>query len=496
MQTVVYARRSAESGDDYSLTTQVEACQRYAAAHGLIDVAAVEENYTGTVPLAERPSGAAVWAAVMRKQARALVVYSLDRLSRADLVDALAMLREMMRAGCAIHTVDAGPIENLNDIGLIVRSWQSSEERRKIVDRLRRGKLGKSRSAWVGVGRTPYGYLKVGVKRTARLVINPDQAEVVRRVAQWVAEEGVPLREIARRLNAAGVPPPTTLSTHWTHGVISGVLANPVIAGRVRYLSNELHLPELAIVDPALYDRVRVVLDRNRAQATRNRRQDYLLAGRIVCQCGRPLIGTVRIKGERTYLYYYCAGAYDERGRTCANARRVRVIEADALAWQYVLACAQPERLAAWRAELHAQRGESSAAPLLERLAQIDRELDRARRRIAGIMAQFGDDARPAVAEQRDAAIDAANQVIEDRQAERAQVARQVEDEAGRLAQQTSALDAVDGLRRKLVRASFPQRRQVAAVIDLRARVSVCEDGTRAITLSSLIGPAQTFPLG
>ena len=41
MQTVIYARRSAESGDDYSLTTQVEACQRYAAARGLSDVTVV-----------------------------------------------------------------------------------------------------------------------------------------------------------------------------------------------------------------------------------------------------------------------------------------------------------------------------------------------------------------------------------------------------------------------------------------------------------------------
>jgi len=492
MQTVVYARRSAESGDDYSLTTQVEACQRYAAARGLADVTVVQENYTGTVPLADRPGGAAVWQAVRGRQARALVVYTLDRLSRADLVDALAMLREMMRAGCVIHTVDAGPIESLNDIGLIVRSWQSSEERRKIVDRLHRGKIGKARSGWVGDGRPPYGYDKIGVKRQARLVINEERAGIVRRMINWLLVDRVPLREIARRLNEGGVLPARGAG-RWTHSTVGQVLGNPILCGLVVYATERAYLPELAIIDVDTYDRIKAVLADNRARASRNRRREYLLAGHIRCECHKSMIGLARVVGEKTYLYYRCAQwTAREFDRTCANRLAIRTEVVDGLAWSYVLACAQPEQLAAWRAELQASGTAAALAPWRARLAEIDRDIDQARRRIARVMAQFGDDRRPAVSEQRDVIIDEANALIERRTAERVQVAREAEDEAGRTARQDEALTVVARLRRKLEHATPAQRRQVVQVIDLRVTVRAVEDG-REIRVASLIGPERVF---
>ncbi|MCL5460028.1 hypothetical protein M3M33_15435, partial [Loigolactobacillus coryniformis] len=78
--------------------------------------------------------------------------------------------------------VDQGVVESVQDIGVIIRGWQAGEERRKIIDRLVNGKLIKARAAWVGVGRTPYGYTKQGSKKTAQLVINPDQARVIRQM--------------------------------------------------------------------------------------------------------------------------------------------------------------------------------------------------------------------------------------------------------------------------------------------------------------------------
>jgi len=492
MQTAIYARRSAERGDDYSLDTQADACRRYAAAHGLTVTDEYRDNHTGSAHLRDRPNGVTLWRAIERRQVGAVVVYTLDRLSRADIPDALLMMREMMRAGVTLHAIDTGPIENLNDIGLIVRSWQSSEERRKIIDRLQRGKMGKARSAWVGIGKPPYGLRKVGARREARLEIDPATSAVVRQMVDWLLVDGLRLRAIARRLNEARVSPPTTRTEHWNHTTVYRILSNRALLGELRYRSVTVTLPEVALIDAATFDQVQAVLDANRAGAARNRRREYLAAGCVKCQCGKSMIGFGGLVGGKTYQYYRCAQWQAEEGaRTCTNARGIRAGDLDAAVWGYVLACAQPEALAAWRAELRASDGTQSAEPWRKRLAEIDREIDQARRRIAGLMAQYGDEARPEVAKQRDAAIDAANALIEERTKEREGAARRVADESGRLAQQSDALTAVEQARRKLERATFEQRRQVLEVAGVRVEIKV-EGEKRTARIWSLIGPEQT----
>ncbi len=488
----IYARRSAERGDDYSLDTQAEACRRYAAAHGLTVTDEVRDNHTGSVHLRERPNGAGLWKSIERRQVRAVVVYTLDRLSRADIPDALLMMREMMRAGVAIHAIDTGPIEDLNDISLIIKSWMSSEERRKIIDRLQRGKRGKARLAWVGIGKPPYGLRKVGVRDKARLEVDDTHAAIVRQMVDWLLVDRLRLRQIARRLNEARVPPPTTRADHWSHTTVYRILSNRALVGELHYRAVTVTLPEVALIDLATFDRVQSVLAENRAGSVRNRRLEYLAAGCVKCQCGKSMIGFGGLSGGKLYQYYRCAQYQGGEGEvTCTNARGIRSADLDAAVWGYVLACATPEALTEWRAELRRSEGGQSAEPWRKRLAELDREIEAARRRIAGVMAQYGDETRPAVAQQRDATIDAANAVIEERTIERERVARRVADEAGRAAQQEDALAAVEKYRRKLERATFEQKRQVLAVAGVRVEIKV--DGERRTArIWSLIGPEKT----
>jgi len=92
---LIYARRSSETGDDYSLDTQIAACRAYADAHGLDIVEAVRENVTGTKHMSEREQGAEVWKKIQAREITTVVVYTIDRLSRAKLrqaADRLAAL--------------------------------------------------------------------------------------------------------------------------------------------------------------------------------------------------------------------------------------------------------------------------------------------------------------------------------------------------------------------------------------------------------------------
>ena len=289
--------------------------------------------------------------------------------------------------------------------------------------------------------------------------------------------------------------PPTTRTDHWHHPTVDRILSNRALLGELRYRSVTVTLPEVALLDAATFAQVQAALDANRAGAVRNRRREYLSAGCVKCQCGRSMIGFGGLVGGKVYQYYRCAQFQGEEGaRTCTNARGIRAADLDAAVWGYVLACAQPDALAAWRAELRASDGTQSAEPWRKRLEEIDREIDQARRRIAGLMAQYGDETRPEVARQRDAAIDAANALIEERTRERDNAARRVADEAGRLAQQSDALEAVAKARKKLERATFDQRRQVLAVAGVRVEIKV-EAEKRTARIWSLIGPEKTVEI-
>lgn len=103
---LIYTRRSSETGDDYSLDTQADACLKYAATHDLTvagDV--VRENFTGTKHLKDREQGAAVWAKIQAREVDSLIVYAVDRLSRGKARQVLTIIDEIIDAGVQLHSI-------------------------------------------------------------------------------------------------------------------------------------------------------------------------------------------------------------------------------------------------------------------------------------------------------------------------------------------------------------------------------------------------------
>lgn len=99
-RALIYARVSTEEQADkgYSLPSQIEACKRYAALLGYEVVEVFADDYSGATPIAERPEGRKMVAALKQKQASAVLAYQVDRLSR-DTVDLLASVRDWLRRG-------------------------------------------------------------------------------------------------------------------------------------------------------------------------------------------------------------------------------------------------------------------------------------------------------------------------------------------------------------------------------------------------------------
>jgi hypothetical protein len=94
-----------------------------------------------------------------------------------------------------------------------LEGWRDESERKKTATRVRDAARTRFERGYVVGGRV-HGYKNErlpGVKGAARLVINQEQAQVVRRIFR-LAEDGLGLSRIAQQLNAEGIAGPQRLS--------------------------------------------------------------------------------------------------------------------------------------------------------------------------------------------------------------------------------------------------------------------------------------------
>jgi site-specific DNA recombinase len=328
----------------------LEAIKAYAAGRGFTIVADFADDYSGATPIADRPEGKKAIAMLKRREADGIITHHVDRLSR-DLVDALATVRDLTRAGLEVHSLDVGRIDAETDIVLVIKAWQGSDERKKIIERTTRGRDQKARSGKiVGSGNPPYGYKF----HADNFVIDEDQARIVRMIYQWYTygdESGrrLKLADIRQRLFEMGVKPPyanRSRSGEWGTDTIRRVLESETYAGVWRFgkkvgiagkYGKRQKVDQIAVIVPPIIDRelwkaTQAQRAINIQMSTRNCKNEYLLRGHIKCLCGRNLAGTINGK----HRVYWCAGRYkfmtDIRG---CDLKQVKadVIERKVINW-------------------------------------------------------------------------------------------------------------------------------------------------------------------
>jgi site-specific DNA recombinase len=200
----IYARVStaeqAESG--FSLPTQLDQCQRYAASCGY-EVPAeyvFSEDITGAS--LRRPQLQAVLTLVRERRIAALVVYDLDRLSR-KLAHQVLISEELERAGVTLYVVTMPNLDRSPEGRLLqnVRSTIAEFEKEKILERTRRGLYGRAK-AGKPAGRLPLGYRSVN----GTVHIDPEEAALVRRIYDLLVNGQRSLNAIAKVLTAECIP--------------------------------------------------------------------------------------------------------------------------------------------------------------------------------------------------------------------------------------------------------------------------------------------------
>jgi site-specific DNA recombinase len=207
-------------------------------------------------------------------------------------------------------------------------------ERAKIAERMRRGKIHKAKSGKLVGHNAPYGYRyhpKLGEKNGYYEIYEPE-AEVVRMIFKWAAEDGYSLRRIVKELFKRNILPAKKIRDCWTKSSVDRVLNRTDYYGdsyynetvavvpknpqtkdgykkikkssrRIKPKDEWIKIAVPKIIDKDLFDKAHIRLKENIITNPRNKIYPYKLTGKVYCQCGAKRVGD----GVNGHHYYRCA---------------------------------------------------------------------------------------------------------------------------------------------------------------------------------------------
>lgn len=210
-RAIAYLRVSTDRQADegFGLEVQEAAVRRWARVNRMRIVHVIrDEGRSGAADVIDRPGLAEAIGHVRAGRADALVVPRLDRLAR-DLVLQEWIRADLIRAGAELRS--ASPSEDAflrhdpeDPTGTLIRQILGAvaqHERAMIRLRMDAGRARKRETGGYAGGAPPYGFRSEG----RDLVPNLAEQRQVARIRRW-HRDGRSLREIARRLNAEGIP--------------------------------------------------------------------------------------------------------------------------------------------------------------------------------------------------------------------------------------------------------------------------------------------------
>jgi site-specific DNA recombinase len=420
----IYARVStARQEEEGTIETQLSAVREFAAKNGYsIAKRYVDDGWSGD--LLARPgldqlrgdAKARIWDAVL--------IYDPDRLARRYSFQELVM-DEFRELGIETLFVTVPPSKNSEDRLLYgVRGVFAEYERIKIAERFRLGKIRKAKEGHILTTEGPYGYtfiLKRGKPgdadfRQGHYVFNESEARVVRQIFEWVANEGMTIRKVVKRLEEAGIPPRRSKRGVWNASTLGTLLRNRTYIGEGHFASSYAVVPERPhkkdgyrrvkktsrrmrpreewIIIPTLaifadesgkrlFDRAQRQLEINFKLAQRNKKNQYLLSGKIQCVCNRNRTGEG--VGGGKHIYYRCTNRiYSYPLPPTCKEGGINAKVADKLVWEKIAELMRSEELMLEQATRWMSRGLGEAtaaavdtAALREEVAKLKKQEER-----------------------------------------------------------------------------------------------------------------------
>ena len=347
MRAAIYARYSSDLQSETSIDDQVRLCREYGMRNNM-SVSAVFTDYAiSGGALSNRPGMLSLMQAAKVGDFDVVIAEALDRISR-DQEDIAAIYKRLTHADVRITTVSEGDVNELH-IGL--KGTMNALFLKDLAIKTRRGQRGRVEAGKIPGGNS-FGYkivrriLDDGTVSTGEREINPDQADIIRRIYAEYAD-GLAPRRIAASLNAEGITSPR--GGQWNASTINGsrqrrngILNNELYLGRIIYNRqrfvkdpetgkrvsrlNPEHewvitdVPALRIIDNGTWNKAQKIKSRYASQqGSKRQTKKRLLTGLIKCGC---CSGSMTIINRARY---YCS-ARREKG-TCDSSVGIKASE-------------------------------------------------------------------------------------------------------------------------------------------------------------------------
>ena len=334
-----------------SIQTQDEQLRKYCSAFPLVIHAVFEDNGVSGTSL-NRDGLEAALAEARQGTAKAILVWNLARLTRADELDDLLLRKELREMRMPLIVASTGRDFTSEDEGdellSSVERWANRQERRKII---RDSSAGKRRN--VANGRYGGGVVDFGLQVnpvTKHWEIRENEAQWVRQVFNWTTEdEDLGGDAIANRLNSLEIR--SKRGGRWSGDQVRAMLSNSSYMGEKQWGKRN----KSAVQGEILIQRPPAIVPVEQwhaAQEAIRRRQKfkgpsvkgkYPLQGKIKCGvCGYTYVGQTQTKPNGRLYRYYKRSSAKMKHRELAiedicKCRQVAADRIEDLVWGYIV---------------------------------------------------------------------------------------------------------------------------------------------------------------
>ncbi len=332
IRCAIYTRKSTEEGLEMafnSLDAQREAGEAYIAsqkAEGWVGLADRYDDGGFTGGNMDRPALKRLLADIEAGKIDTVVVYKVDRLSRSLLdFSQLIALFDKHEVSFVSVTQSFNTTTSMGRLTLNILLSFAQFEREIIGERIR-DKVAAAKKKGKHTGGPPV--LGYNIDRAAgRLVVNPAEADLVRRIFKLFIQLGSTMK-VATALNADGSRTKAWTTRKgkvrpgqpWDKCSVNRVVNNVKYVGQVSHKGALYKGEQEALIDRRTWDKTRGILATNHnARAANSRRKTpALLSGLIRCgSCGRAMGVTFTRRRGRTYRYYLCGKAAKQGYAQC-----------------------------------------------------------------------------------------------------------------------------------------------------------------------------------
>jgi site-specific DNA recombinase len=331
LRCAVYTRKSSEEGLEQefnSLDAQREACEAYIASQKPEGWLLVPDRYDdGGISGAtlDRPALQRLLADIEAQRVDVVVVYKIDRLSRA-LMDFAKLVEVFDRNNVTFVSVTQSfnTTTSMGRLTLNILLSFAQFEREVIGERIRdKFAASRKKGMWMG-GFVPLGY----DVNERKLVVNDGGASTVRMIFERFAKMGS-ATTLVNALRAEGITGKRGKLVD--KGYLYKLLNNRVYLGQAVHKGTSYPGEHKAIISQQLWDKVHNILcDSPRRRAARTRAQTpALLKGLIFGPTGCAMSPTHTRKGGRLYRYYVSQSVL-KRGPSACSVGRIPADEIEA----------------------------------------------------------------------------------------------------------------------------------------------------------------------